>query len=120
MTINPDTLQATAIERLTTGPGLDTELAISADGTRLVFTAESQHIRSWLFPFDVASGRTTGKGQAITSPGIAAYGQSLSRDGDKMVFEADRAGRKELWEKSLVDGREAPVIADSYARGKTC
>ena len=51
MTVDPDTLQATAIERLTTGPGLDTELAVSADG-RMAFTVETQHIRAWLFPFD--------------------------------------------------------------------
>ena len=30
MTVDPGTSQATAIERLTTGPGLDTHLAISA------------------------------------------------------------------------------------------
>jgi Tol biopolymer transport system component/DNA-binding winged helix-turn-helix (wHTH) protein len=116
MTMNPDTLRATAIERLTTGPGPDTELASSPDGTRLAFTAESQHIRTWVFPFDAASGRTTGTGQAITSSGIVAFGQSLSRDGNKMVFVGDRAGRAELWEKSLVDGRETPVITDSYNR----
>ena len=35
MTVDPVTLQATALERLTTGPGLDAELAISSDGKRL-------------------------------------------------------------------------------------
>ena len=64
MTMNPDTLQATAIERLTTGPGPDTELASSPDGRRLAFTAESQHVRSWLFPFDASTGRITGTGGA--------------------------------------------------------
>ena len=116
MTVDPETLRATAIERLTTGPGPDTEIAVSRDGTRLAFTAESEHVRTWLFPFDATSGRTTGNGQPITSPGIAAFHQSLSRDGNKMVFVGDRAGREELWEKSLVDGREAPVITDDYAR----
>ena len=43
MTVDPGTLQATAIERLTTGPGLDTEFAVSADGKRLAFTGEAQH-----------------------------------------------------------------------------
>ncbi len=52
MTIDPETLRATAIERLTTGPGPDTEIAVSPDGRRLAFTSKSEHIRSWLFPFD--------------------------------------------------------------------
>ena len=69
MTVDPDTLQATAIERLTTGPGLDTEFAVSADG-RMAFTVEAQHIRAWLFPFDATRGRVTGAGQAVTSPGV--------------------------------------------------
>jgi hypothetical protein len=37
MTVDPRTLQATAIERLTTGPVLDTQLAVSADGRKLSF-----------------------------------------------------------------------------------
>ena len=35
MTVDPETLRALAIERLTTGSGLDTELALSADGKGL-------------------------------------------------------------------------------------
>ncbi|MGA9811985.1 MAG: winged helix-turn-helix domain-containing protein [Terriglobales bacterium] len=116
MTIDPDTLRATSIERMTTGPGPDTEISISPDGTRLAFVAQSEHVRSWLFPFDATNGRTSGNGQAITSPGIAAFGQSLSRDGQNMVFVGDRAGREELWEKSLEDGRVSPVITDDYGR----
>ena len=114
MIVDPETLRATAIERLTTGPGPDTEIAVSRDGTRLAFTAESGHVRTWLFPFDAADGRITGNGQPITTPGIVAVQGSLSRDGNKMVFMADRAGRWGLWEKSLVDGREAPVTTDGY------
>ena len=72
MTVDPDTLQATAIERLTTGPGLDAELAVSADGRRLAFTGEAQQFRAWLFPFDATRGRVTGAGQALTSPGVEA------------------------------------------------
>lgn len=116
MTVDPETLRATAIERLTTGPGPDAEVAVSPDGTRLAFTAESEHVRSWLFPFDATSGRISGSGSPITSSGIMATQQSLSRDGNKMVFVGDRAGRGELWQKSLVDGHEVPVITDGYGR----
>ena len=53
-------------------PGLDTELALSADGKRLAFTVESKQFRVWLFPFDATRGRVTGAGQAVTSPGMEA------------------------------------------------
>ena len=115
MTVDPGTLQATAIERLTTSPGLDTELAVSSDGKRLAFTGVAQHTRIWLFPFDATRGRVTGAGQALTSREVEATGgHSLSRDGKKLAFSAERAGKLELWEKSLVDGREAPIVTDNF------
>ena len=41
----------------------------------------------------------------------------LSRDGKQVAFSVDlEAGRWELWQKSLIDGREAPIITDDYDR----
>ena len=57
MIVDPNTLAGTAIERLTTGSGLDTQLAVSADETKLAFTGETRQIRAWLFPFDASRGR---------------------------------------------------------------
>ena len=116
MTVDPNTFKAAAIERLTTGTGPDTQLAVSRDGRKLAFTGGTQHIRVWLFPFDASSGRITGKGEAVTSPGMESWRQNLSRDGKKLAFCAQRAGKWELWEKSLADGREAPIVADDYFR----
>jgi Tol biopolymer transport system component/DNA-binding winged helix-turn-helix (wHTH) protein len=116
MTVDPETLRALAIERLTTGSGLDTEFALSADGRKIAFTVESDQVQAWLFPFDATRGRLTGIGRAVTSPGMEAAQPSLSRDGKKLAFAALRAGKWELWEKSLVDGREARIAADDYFR----
>ena len=116
ITVDHDTLAATSIERLTTGPGLDTQLAVSADGTKLAFTVETQHIRVWRFPFDATRGQVTGAGQPVTSPGAEAWRQSMSPDGKKLAFCSVRAGKWEVWEKSLSDGREAPIVADDYRR----
>jgi Tol biopolymer transport system component/DNA-binding winged helix-turn-helix (wHTH) protein len=116
LTIEPETFRATAIERLTTGSGPDVGLAVSRDGRRLAFTAKSQQIRNWLFPFDATTGRITDKGQAITAAGRTAFGPNLSRDGKRVGFSVNRAGASDLWEKSLGDGREVPIIADEHSR----
>jgi Tol biopolymer transport system component len=125
MTVDPGTLRATGIDRLTTGPGPDAALAVSADGKRLAFTAKSQRIQTWLFPFDARTGQLTGNGNAITSPGRTSLDPALSRDGTKVAFgvphgesPGPRYGnlRNEVWVKSLVDGSEAPVIVDDSSR----
>ena len=116
MRVDPETLQALSIERLTTGPGLDTDLALSADGRKLAFTVESDQVQIWLFPFDSISGQLTGTGHAVTSAGMEAFQPNLTRDGKKLAFVAQRTGKWGLWEKSLVDAKEAPIAADDYNR----
>jgi Tol biopolymer transport system component/DNA-binding winged helix-turn-helix (wHTH) protein len=111
MSVDPETLRAYAIERLTVGSGLDTDFAISADGKRVAFTAESDRVQVWIFPFDGIHGRLTGAGAAVTSPGEEAWDPNLSRDGKKLAFTALRAGKWELREQSQMDG-DTPVVAD--------
>ena len=41
---------------------------------------------------------------------------NLSRDGKHVAFCVRRGGMYELWKKSLLDGREAPIIADEHSR----
>jgi Tol biopolymer transport system component len=96
---------------LTVGSGLDTDFAISADGKRVAFTAESDRVQAWIFPFDSIHGRLTGAGAAVTSPGEEAWNPNLSRDGKKMTFMALRAGKWELRKQSQMDG-DTPVMAD--------
>jgi serine/threonine protein kinase len=117
MTVDPGSLRATSLDRLSTGPGPDVGVAISHDGKKLAFTAESQHRRTRLFPFDASTRRLSGEGQPITTAGRAAAFPALSRDGSRLAFGTLlHNGRWELWQKSLVDGREGPVITDDYSR----
>jgi Tol biopolymer transport system component len=70
-----------------------------------------------MFPFDAKRGRVTGSGKGVTSPGMEAWETGLSPDGHRLAFQAIRAGRWELWMKSLPDGLETPIrIDDSYLR----
>jgi len=116
MSVDPQTLRATGIERLTTGQGSDTEVSLSPDGGRLAFTVESRQIRAWMFPFDAMRGRITGIGRAVTSSGVAAWRTTLSRDGSTLAFCGRRTDKWQLWESLVSEGGEAPVVADDYTR----
>ena len=125
LTVAPGTMRATGIERLTTGPGPDAGVGISRDGKRLAFSAKSVRLRTWLFPFDSKTGRIKGDGSAITSPGRPSIEPVLSRDGTKVAYfvpHGEKSGidnlnvRNEVWVKSLLDGSEAPIVADDFTR----
>jgi Tol biopolymer transport system component/DNA-binding winged helix-turn-helix (wHTH) protein len=124
--VDPETMRAASIDRLTTGPGPDAGAAVSRDGKRLAYSAKSQRIQTWLFPFDARTGQITGDGTAITPPGRTSIDPDISRDGSYLAYQVphgEKGGlsnldvRNEVWVKSLVDGSEAPVIADQeYSR----
>ena len=125
LTVAPGTMRATGIERLTTGPGPDAGIGISRDGKRLAFSAKSQRVQTWLFPFDAKIGRIKGDGSAITQPGRKSIEPVLSRDGTKVTYyvpHGEKSGyaplnvRNEVWVKSLLDGSEAPTVADDFSR----
>jgi Tol biopolymer transport system component len=103
-------------ERLTLGAGQDTDLALSPDGRKLAFTIRTENTRIWSFPFDATTGQAMGEGQPATKAGIDAMYPDLTHDGKKLVFITERAGKSELWEKSLEDGRENLLLADDYFR----
>jgi serine/threonine protein kinase/sugar lactone lactonase YvrE len=116
--VDPQTLEWIAgPERLTIGPGQDTGLAVSSDGKRVAFTTRSERTRIWSLPFDPKTGRTRGDGQSITSAAMDAWTPNVSRDAKKLVFSAQHAGKDEVWEKSLEDGRETLLVAgDNFGR----
>jgi Tol biopolymer transport system component/DNA-binding winged helix-turn-helix (wHTH) protein len=125
MTVDPGKLRATRIDRLTTGPGPDAALAVSADGRRLAFTAKAQRIQTWLFPFDTRTSQIKGSGAAITSPGRTSIDPNLSQDGKKVAYSVPHGEsygpgfgdvQNEVWVKSLADGSEIPVFVDSFSR----
>ncbi len=110
--IDPQTLRWTAgPDRLTTGAGPDGNLSVSPDGSKLAFTTRTEHTRLWSLPFNAATGQVRNEGQPATPAGIDAFSFDLSRDGKKLAYVTERAGRRELWEKSLSDGSEKSLAA---------
>ena len=104
------------LQRLTTGPGQDTDIVVSRDGKRLAYVTRTESTRIWSLPFDASSGPVTGEGQPVTAPGLEAWAHDVSRDGTKLAFIALRGGKRELWEKSLQDDRETLLAADNFER----
>lgn len=115
-TVDPRTLRWLSLERVTTGPGSDTDFEVSPDGRKLAFTVRDEPTRIMSYEFDAGAGRISGGGQPLSPFGVSAWMPDLSRDGKRLVFTTERNGKQELWEKSLSDGREARLFADDYTR----
>ena len=100
-------------ERLTTGAGEETNLALSPDGARLVFTTTASRTRLWSFPFDAANGRVTGKPQPISNGSTGEVDFDARADGSKVAYGTVRAGRSELWERSVREGQERLLLSSA-------
>jgi Tol biopolymer transport system component len=114
VSVDPRTLRRVAgPERLTTGLGIDTDLAVSPDGARLAFVARTQVRRLWSLPFDPEARRATGDGQPLTPASANTEGFDLSADGRRLVFVAARPGKQgmELWSRSL-DGASETLLGE--------
>ena len=96
-------------ERLTTGRGQDTTLAVSMDGKKLAFVTRTESLRIWSIPFDAAKGRTTGEGQPVTAAGMDADLPDLTRDGGKLVFRG-HARVKRAYGKILARRPRGPAV----------
>ena len=117
LTVDPRTLRATGIERVTTGVAFDSQPALSPDGHKLVFTGENRRIRAWLYSFDGIRGQILDSGRGLTSVGLEGWLSSLSPDGKTLAFYGKRAGTWQFWETSLADGRESQAVPEDTLGG---
>ena len=104
--VDPGTLRwVSGPTRLTTGPGIDGDLAISADGAKLAFVTRVETSRLWSLPLDARTRRVTGDGAPVTPGNMAVTGFDLSPDG-RLAYIAVRPGKNthELWAGSLAGG----------------
>jgi Tol biopolymer transport system component/DNA-binding winged helix-turn-helix (wHTH) protein len=113
---NARTLTGT-IERLTTSPALQQDIAVSPSGARLAFSSrvESKRLRS--FPFDNRTGRVTGPGVPLTSGTSGDEGDpSVADDGQRLIYRATRGGREDLWQLSLANRSERLLLSNAAWR----
>ena len=98
-------------QRLTTGVGEETGLAVSPDGTRVLFTTVSSRTRLWAFPLDTSTGRIRGEPRPITQGHTGEVEFDAQSDGSKVAYRAVRAGRDEIWERSVGEGWERLLLS---------
>lgn len=98
-------------ERLTTGTGGETGLAVSPDGTRLLFTAMTTRTKLWAFPLDPDTGRLAGEPRPLTDGSAGEVDFDVHPDGSRIVYRAERAGTYELWERWIADGEERRLLS---------
>jgi Tol biopolymer transport system component len=104
-------------ERLTTGPGEDSDITVSRDGRKIAFTVRSERTRVWVFPFDAATGRVKGEGTAQTPAGMDSWAMLLTADGRNLAYVALRPGKQELRQRTLADGTDRLLAgADGFTR----
>src|SRR5262249_5886422 len=93
LTVDPMTLRGTPVERLTAGARPDRGAVVSPVGSGFAFVAQSESIRTSLFSFDATTGSVRGSGEPVTSPGMLALEESLSRDRQRIAFVIVRSGK---------------------------
>jgi Tol biopolymer transport system component/DNA-binding winged helix-turn-helix (wHTH) protein len=109
---DPATGQLTAgPERLTTGTGQETNVAVSADETKILFTSSTSRTRLWAFPLDRETARIVGEPRPISQGRTGEVDFDAQADGSKVAYRAIRAGRNELWERSLGEGSERLLLS---------
>ena len=112
LTADPSTGELTdGPVRLTTGTGQETNLAVSRDGQKILFTSSTSRSRLWAFPLESSSGRIVGEPTPITRGSTGEVDFDAQADGSKLAYRAVRAGRNELWERSLDEGRERLLLS---------
>ena len=112
ITVDPSTeALAEGPVRLTTGTGEETNVAVSPDGHRILFTSSSSRTRLWAFPLDTTTGRIVGEPYPITRGSTGEVDFDAQADGSKVAYRAVRAGRNELWERSVDGGRERLLLS---------
>jgi Tol biopolymer transport system component/DNA-binding winged helix-turn-helix (wHTH) protein len=100
--VNPRTLEWIAgPDRLTTGSGLDSVVAVSPDGRRLAFGSRFERTSVWSLPFDPIAGEITGVGQVITPDGANAKILDVSPDGRRLVYRVAARDTDQLWIRSI-------------------
>jgi eukaryotic-like serine/threonine-protein kinase len=117
--VDPHTLIAGALVRLSAGTGQDTHLTVARDGKRIAFTIKAESIRLWAFPLDASTGGMSGPGEPVTDgTGAVPVQAVLAPDGRRVVYGISAVGtdKSELWTADLVTKEKRLLARDDHGR----
>ena len=112
MQVDPQTLKAVSLERITTGTELASDFALSADDRKMVFTSKEEAVRAWIFDLKNGDADSLSNGQPLTPAGMEAWENDLSLDASKIAFSCKRAGQWDLCQQGVPSGRTDVIASD--------
>jgi Tol biopolymer transport system component len=98
-------------EPLTVSRGRDTKAAVSRDGSRIAFAGVEISFVVEKLALDAEAGKTSGIPIQITNGRQVSYFQSLSPDGQTVVFESRQGNGSQIW-KSVLDSVPVQLTSD--------
>jgi len=75
-----------------------------------VFASGGQRVNVWGLSVEANTGKVKGPPYRITDGLAPTIHPDLSRDGRKLLFDSERNGRLEIWERDLATGKESVVV----------
>jgi Tol biopolymer transport system component len=109
--LSPNTGHISSVpRRLTFGAGVEGQPSVSAGGL-LVFSNLVSNIGIWALPIQAGRGKVVGAPQLSTQDATIDRLPSISLDGKKVSFIANRFGNDDVWVKDLESGKETAIAA---------
>jgi serine/threonine protein kinase len=117
--VDPHTLTAGALVRLSAGTGQDTRVMVARDGKRIAFTIKAESIRLWAYPVDPISGGLSGPSEPVTdATATVPISAVLAPDGRHLAYTISGVGtgKSELWTADLVTKEKRLLARDDQER----
>jgi len=111
-TVAPDGSSITDVTRITIGAGLEVFPTMSEDG-RIAFTDAEQRRDVWSLSISQSTGLAAGEPDRVTASEASDTAGDVTDDGARMVYISNRWGRRDIWTKNLLTGKEDNVSNDS-------
>jgi len=105
------------VVQLTGGTAVDGGASVSRAG-RMVFSSGGQRINVWGLPVEANTGKVKGEPYRITDGLAPTIHPDLSRDGSKLLFDTERNGMPEIWQRDLATGKESVVVSGRNGAGR--
>jgi hypothetical protein len=104
--LSPKTNKAQGVaSRLTESTQAEQHFSIAQNGT-LVFASIQSNEDIYSLPLDAERGKVTGPLCRLTQALSMETFPTASADGSKMTYQSDRSGKKEVWVRDTVTGKE--------------